>query len=117
MCRSWKMIDFIIKYWLQMSFAGLISIGAFIGNYYSDKLKKRFCEHDMLKVGLQSLLRTEIIKSYNYYKDKGYCPIYAKDSIAAMGRAYHNLGGNGTTVKLLEDIAEMPTEKKYIKQD
>jgi hypothetical protein len=34
-----------------------------------------------------------------------------------MGKAYHLLGGNGTTAKLLEEIDEMPTDIKYVKQD
>jgi hypothetical protein len=108
------MLKFAIEYWLGAVFLGVITIGTWIFNYYKKRFTCRFEEHDMLKVGLQSLLRTEIIKSYNYYKEKEYCPIYAKDSIAAMGKAYHNLGGNGTTVKLLEDVADMPTEKKYV---
>lgn len=110
-----EFLDFIIKYWLQVTFGGLLTIGAVIGNHFKNKLSKRLCEHDALKLGVQALLRTEIIKSYNYYKDKGHCPIYAKDGIAAMGKAYHMLGGNGTTPGLLEEINDMPTEKKYCK--
>ena len=109
--------EFIIKYWLQVSFGGILTFGAIIGNYLKGKLDKRFCEHDALKIGVQALLRTEIIKSYHYYKNKGYCPIYARDGIKAMGKAYHGLGGNGTTPQLLEEIDNMPTDEKYINQD
>lgn len=108
------MKEFITQYWVQTLFVGMITAATWIFNVSRRKLICRFNEHDMLKLGLQSLLRSEIIKSYNYYKEKGYCPIYAKDSIAAMGRSYHDLGGNGTTVRLLEEVAEMPTEKRYI---
>ena len=111
------MIDFIIQYWLGMVFLGIVSIGSFVVRHYNKKIKRSLCEYDAIKLGLQALLRTEIIKNYNIYKVKGHCHIYEKDSTTAMGKAYHLLGGNGTTAKLLEEIDEMPTDIKYVKQD
>ena len=31
--------------------------------------------------GLQALLRESIVSAYNKYLDKGFCPIYAKESM------------------------------------
>ena len=109
------MYEFVIKYWLQMAFLGIISIGSFIGKYYGNKLHKRFCEHDMIKAGLLSLIRVELVKSYNYYMEKGYCPIYARDSINPMFREYQRLGGNGTIPDLMEELNDLPTNEKYVK--
>jgi hypothetical protein len=107
------MYEFVIKYWLQMAFAGLLSIGTFIGRYWGVKLHKRFCEHDTIKKGLLALLRVEIVKSYNYYMEKGYCPIYARDSINSMFREYLNLGGNSTIPDLIEELNNLPTDERY----
>lgn len=38
-----------------------------------------------IKNGLQCLLRAEIIRSYDKYTERGYCPLYAKE---ALTRAY-----------------------------
>lgn len=107
------MLEFIIEYWLGMVFVGMASLIGIVYKHYRNKLHLTLCEHDALKLGLQALLRTEIIKSYNMYMIKGHCHIYEKDSIRAMGKAYHLLGGNGTTAKLLEEIDNMPTDGKY----
>lgn len=107
--------EFIIKYWLQMAFAGILSIGTFIGRYWGVKLHKRFREHDMIKAGLLSLIRVELVKSYNYYMEKGYCPIYARDSINPMFKEYTKLGGNGTIPDLMEELNNLPTDERYAK--
>ena len=109
------MYEFVIKYWLQMIFGGIVTIGAFVIKFFGVKINKRYCEHDTIKSGLLALLRSEIIKSYHYYMDKEYCPLYARDSIIAMGVEYKNLGGNGLIPGLLEEINDLPTDKKYIK--
>lgn len=60
--------------------------------------------------GVEALLRDRIIQSYNHYQDKGYCPIYAKESLKRMYDAYHSLGGNDVATKLKNELLEMPTE-------
>ena len=61
--------------------------------------------------GVQSLLREEIVGNYNKYTDRGCCPIYAKESIKKLYRAYHNLGGNDVATELYRKLLEMPEEK------
>ena len=63
-----------------------------------------------LREGVEALLRDRIIQSYNHYQDKGYCPIYAKESLKRMYDAYHSLGGNDVATKLKNELLEMPTE-------
>lgn len=60
--------------------------------------------------GIQSLLRDNIVKSYNKYMDKGFCPIYAKESIKAAYKSYHALGGNDVATELYKKILAMPEE-------
>ncbi len=63
-----------------------------------------------IKNGLQCLLRAEIIRSYDKYTERGYCPLYAKEALTRAYKAYHALGGNDVATELYPDIMELPTE-------
>lgn len=60
--------------------------------------------------GVLALLRDRIIERYNHYMEQGYIPIYGMDNVNKMYKAYHDLGGNGTITKLVEELDELPTE-------
>lgn len=75
------------------------------------KIKKRMERHDALEVGMQAILRGQLIQQYNHYVvDKRYAPIYAKESHDNMYQAYHALGGNGAVTQMHEEFMTMPTE-------
>lgn len=63
-----------------------------------------------IKNGLQCLLRAEIIRSYDKYKERCYCPLYAKEALTRAYKAYHALGGNDVATELYNDTMELPTE-------
>lgn len=66
-----------------------------------------------LKKGMQSLLRDRMIQAYNHYhEDKGYMPIYAKESFAACYKSYHHLGENGVMDSMYEKVIALPTSKE-----
>lgn len=65
-------------------------------------------ENNALKAGLQALLRDRIIQAYNHYvQDKGWIPIYAKESIEACYKSYEALGDNGVIDNLMQQINEL----------
>ena len=65
-------------------------------------------ENDALKAGVQALLRDRIIQAYNHYvQDRGWIPIYAKESIDACYRGYEALGDNGVIDNLMQQINEL----------
>lgn len=65
-------------------------------------------ENDALNAGLQALLRDRIIQAYNHYvQDKGWIPIYAKESIDACYKSYEALGDNGVIDNLMQQINEL----------
>lgn len=65
-------------------------------------------ENDALKAGVQALLRDRIIQAYNHYvQDRGWIPIYAKESIDACYRSYEALGDNGVIDNLMQQINEL----------
>lgn len=79
-------------------------------------------ENDALKAGVQALLRDRIIQAYNHYvQDKGWIPIYAKESIDACYKSYEALGDNGVIDNLTEQINELqnypPKDKRMRGED
>ena len=82
-------LSYIQSHWTAWLFAML---GLAFG-YLFRKLEKQQAESRAVGVGVQSLLRENIVANYNKYQEKGYCPIYAKESISHVYEAYHNLGG------------------------
>jgi len=98
--------DFIIKYWVQILF-GFITTAVGVAFKYISKLRKR---SKALETGVQALLRDRIISSCNYYFDKGYCPLYARDNIDSMFAGYETLKGNGNIHELVERVKSLPFE-------
>lgn len=58
--------------------------------------------------GLQCLLRAEIIRTNEKYMFKQYCPVYAKESLKRIYKAYHALGGNDVATHLYDEIMKLP---------
>lgn len=84
-----------------------IIVGAVISYLFALYCAKKK-ENNALKAGLQALLRDRIIQAYNHYvQDKGWIPIYAKESIDACYRSYEALGDNGVIDNLMEQINEL----------
>lgn len=100
------MREFMIKYWIEFTFGAAITA---LGMAYK-RLRKRLCRQVALEVGIQSLLRDRIIQMYNHYKEKAFCPIYAKENVEKLYSSYHGLGGNGTVKELVEEMMGMPTD-------
>ena len=94
------MIAIVIKYWIEFGFGVILA-----GFMWLFKRQKAIGN------GVKALLRDRIIQSCNNYKDKGYCPIYARDNINNLFKEYEALGGNGTVKALVEEIKKLPWEK------
>lgn len=75
-----------------------------------------FIKLKAIKNGLQCLLRAEIIRAYDKYKERGYCPLYAKEALTRAYKAYHALDGNDVATELYNDTMELPTEPPKQKQ-
>lgn len=78
---------------------------------HKQKLDAEDDSKDYLKAvgnGTQCLLRAEIIRQYEKWIDRGFCPIYAKDALTKEYNSYHELGGNGTITGLYNELMELP---------
>lgn len=93
--------------------AGNVVIGILIATLWN-KFKKQKKEQDAIKLGLQSLLRGEITKSYYHYKEKGWIPVYALESVEANYKNYEELGANGVIDTIYKELMTLPHTKPEV---
>ena len=67
-------------------------------------------ENAAVRMGMQAVLRDTIVSNYNKYKDKGYMPIYARESMKKVYEAYTDLGGNDVAHDLYEKMRKWDTD-------
>lgn len=67
-------------------------------------------QNDAMRLGLQAILRENIVANYNKYKNKGYMPIYARESVKKIYEAYEGLGGNDVAHNLYEKMLSWDTD-------
>ncbi|MBQ8707965.1 MAG: hypothetical protein IJ523_08120 [Succinivibrionaceae bacterium] len=62
-----------------------------------------------VKMGVQALLRAQMIDDFNRYSEKGYAPIYARENFENCYQQYHRLGANGVMDDLRNKFMALPT--------
>lgn len=107
-----EIIGYISANWVIWMFAGIWFLLGVGYRQISKRLKTEHVKQEAIGEGVQALLRDRIIQAHNYYMDKGYCPIYARENIKRMYAPYHALGGNDVATDLVDEVIELPTEKK-----
>lgn len=106
------LLTFITTHWLEWLFTAVLAILSWLFKLMRDQLKLEQAKNEAIAEGVQALLRESIVTSYNKHLDRGFCPIYAKESIKKVYKAYHNLGGNDVATSLYKKVLEMPEESK-----
>jgi len=93
---------------------GVPSLATIVGWIYKN-LKKNDDETHAVKLGIQALLRSQMISDYNHWSSKGYAPIYARENFENCWKQYHSLGVNGVMDDIHEKFMDLPT--KHPKKD
>lgn len=91
----------------------LIGVPGFIAGvlgYVVSAIRKTKEDNKSLKLGVQALLRSQMIKDWNKYSKCGYAPVYARDNFENCWKQYHALGANGVMDNIHERFLELPTE-------
>lgn len=65
-----------------------------------------------VRLGVQALLRAQMISDYNKWDERGYAPIYARQNFENCWKQYHALGANGVMDDLHSKFLALPTEPK-----
>ncbi len=100
------MLEAVIRALVPFVCGGAMSLfGALAGTWRQSQKKERAIE-----LGLQSLLRAEIIRSYEKYIARGACPVYAKEALKREYDSYHQLGGNDVATELYHQLFALPTD-------
>ena len=107
-----EIISFITSHWLEWVFTIILAVLSWLFKLLRDQLREEQKKNEAIAEGVQSLLRESIVGNFNRYQDRGFCPIYAKDSIKRVYKAYHNLGGNDVATELYGKLLKMPEEKR-----
>lgn len=92
------MWEFVVRYWIEFAMAGLVGVVA--------ALIRR---HKATQLGVQALLRANIIGLYNKYIERGDIPIYERENVEQLYTQYKNLKGNGVVDGLRDRLRELPT--------
>lgn len=108
--------DYIAKYWAGWA-CGLVAAAlAGFAKLFQRKLKRMKVRQDAMELGVQALLRAEIIHIYNKYMDRGEMPVYERENVQELLKQYKNLGGNGAIKDLVEKLFDLPTPKRTHKE-
>ena len=83
-------------------------VGA-IGVFHSI-MKQTRLENKATQLGVQALLRAQMINDYNKWIVKKYAPIYARENFENCWKQYHSLGANGVMNDIREKFMDLPTE-------
>lgn len=106
-------LTFISAHWLEWLFTAVIAVLSWFLKLLKDQLAEEKQKNEAIADGMQSLLRESIVNNYNKWcVERGYCPIYAKESMKKVYKAYHNLGGNDVATDLYDKLLKLPTELK-----
>lgn len=81
-----------------------------IVKYMLNQIKQNRKDTEAVKLGLQALLRSQMISDYNKYSEKSFAPVYARDNFENCWKQYHSLGANGVMDDLHEKFLDLPTE-------
>lgn len=84
-----------------------------IVKYMLNQVKQNRKDTEAVKLGLQALLRSQMISDYNKYSEKGFAPVYARDNFENCWKQYHSLGANGVMDDLHEKFLDLPTEAPH----
>jgi len=102
---------FVSANWVEWLFAAATAALAWCYRSISARLKIEQTKNEAIAAGVQSLLRESIVNNYNKYSERGYAPIWAKESMKKCYAAYHNLGGNDVATELYNKILRMPEQE------
>lgn len=83
-----------------------------IGKGIYSKVKNRKDRHAAVELGIQAILRSQMISDYNKYSEKGFAPVYARENFENMYQRYHNLGANGVMDDMREKFLNLPLQKE-----
>lgn len=75
-----------------------------------DKDSKDDADLQLIKKGIQAILKNDLKVRYEYWIGEGYAPDDARDDLEAEYKVYHSLGKNGVMDGRRARFLNLPTE-------
>ena len=63
-----------------------------------------------VRLGVQALLRAQMIADWNKWSERGYAPIYARENFENCWQQYHAIGANGVMDDLRNKFLALSTD-------
>lgn len=68
-----------------------------------------FSQIKSIRLGVQALLRAQMIADYNKWSEREWAPIYARENFENCYQQYHGLGANGVMDDVRAKFLALPT--------
>jgi hypothetical protein len=91
--------------WMHDNWLWLVSFVTVVGGLVA----YMYSHIKALQMGVQALLRAQMITYYNHYRAKGYAPLYARESFENCWVQYEKLGKNGVMANIRAKFLALPT--------
>ena len=88
----------------------ILGIPAIVAGIITWVVKSTFTQIKSVRLGVQALLRAQMIHDYNKWSDRGYAPIYARENFQNCWAQYHALGANGVMDDIHNKFLALPIE-------
>ena len=76
-----------------------------------DKIDTLSNNTELLKTGLQAIIKNDLKVRYEHWIAKKYAPLDAKEDLERMYAVYHSLGANGVMDGMRKEFMDLPTER------
>ena len=93
-------MELVTKFWLEW----LMTIAA-SGMVFTCRVIWK--KQKATEMGVRALLRDRLVTAYYKYTTREYISLHGLEAVESMYKEYHNLGGNGTVTKLVNDMRAM----------
>lgn len=101
------MLEFIVKYWLEFFFSGVLAL---LGAGYR-KLNLKLKEQGKMKEGILAILHDRLYQVCRFYIHQGWIDVESMKNVEYLYDSYHDLGGNGTGTELYNRVNFLPIKE------
>ncbi len=103
------MPEWIVKYWIEFAFGIIVALLGLLIRKINSRVKETISKSEAMELGIQALLRDRMIDNFNKYSERGYAPIYVRESFENCYQQYHALGANGVMTDIHDKFKALPT--------
>lgn len=102
------MVNFILQYWMQVAFGGVVALSGFLYR----KLMIRLKEQNEMRVGILAIMQDRLYQGCTHYMLLGQIDIESLRNLEALYNSYNALGGNGIGAELYSRIKSLPIKEE-----